>query len=504
MTQANGPKFDNSYRRLPDRFFSAQVPTPVKAPALIRINRSLAEQLGVSVAWLESEDGLQVLAGNRLAAGSDPIATVYAGHQFGGWNPRLGDGRAVLLGEVLDAEGRRYDIQLKGAGRTPYARGGDGRSPLGPVLREYIVSEAMAQLGVPTSRSLAAVTTGESVMRERPLPGGILTRVASSHIRIGTFQYFAGQGDLEAIRTLADHVIQRHYPETAGAARPYVALLEAVFDQQAKLIAQWQQLSFIHGVMNTDNMLVSGETIDYGPCAFIDNFQPDTVFSSIDVNGRYAFANQPGIAQWNLAWLARALLPLLDEDQDAAVKAAQQALDGFVRRYEAAYGELMRRKLGLNQHDGESEKLASSFLALMAESEADYTLTFRRLAELAATHPAEPETVGEGGASDSVASLYQLPENFKFWLEQWRDRLERDGRDPAEVSRGMLAINPAFIPRNHLVEEVIRAAVDSDDLEPFHRLVDRLGQPYRYDAADVRLASPPRPEQVVANTFCGT
>lgn len=497
MSQLTSPQFDNSYVRLPPQFYSRQDPKPVPAPELIRFNRALARQLGIAPEWLESEEGLQVLAGNQLAPGSVPIATAYAGHQFGGWNPRLGDGRALLLGEVVDGNGHRYDIQLKGAGPTPYARGGDGRAPLGPVLREYIVSESMAALGVPTSRSLAAVTTGERVMRERPLPGAILTRVSRSHIRIGTFQYFAGQGDLDAIRTLADHVIERHYPEAAEAERPYVAMLEAAITRQAQLIAQWQQLGFIHGVMNTDNMLLSGETIDYGPCAFMDNYHPNTVYSSIDAQGRYAYANQPSIGHWNMAWLARVLLPVLDEDENAAVEAAQQAVDDFVVQYETAYGEVMHRKLGLSRADSESKTLIDELLELMATTGADYTLTFRRLAELAG-----PDD--EDGKGDSVGSFFELPDEFGPWLEQWQARLKSENGAPAERQQQMLALNPAFIPRNHLVEEAIRAAEDRGDFGPFHQLVDRLSEPCHYAASDALYATPPLPEQVVARTFCGT
>ncbi|MFN3580037.1 MAG: protein adenylyltransferase SelO [Pseudomonas sp.] len=496
MTQSTSPRFDNSYVLLPEHFYSTQKLAPVKSPALIRINKVLAEQLGISAEWLASPSGLQVLAGNEVAPGSLPIATAYAGHQFGGWNPRLGDGRATLLGEVIGQDGKRYDIQLKGAGRTAYARGGDGRSPLGPVLREYLISEAMATLGVPTSRSLAAVTTGEQVMREELLPGGILTRVSSSHIRIGTFQFFAGQNDIEAVRTLADHVIARHYPEAADVPLPYAALLRAVIGRQAELIAQWQQLGFIHGVMNTDNMLVSGETIDYGPCAFMDNYHPNTVYSSIDSGGRYAYGNQPGIGQWNLAWLARALLPLIDKDEELAVREAQQALDDYVPQYQHAYDSVMASKIGLSQVDANSKELVEELLQLMAAANADYTLTFRRLAERAA-----PQRQFEG---DSVAELAELPNSFSNWIEKWQARLASDPVDADQRQQRMLHLNPAYIPRNHLVEEVIRAAVDNNDLGPFHNLVDRLAEPFRYDAADARYAMPPSPEQVVARTFCGT
>ncbi len=496
MTQLDSPRFDNSYTALPERFYARQKPTPVQAPELIRINRALATQLGISADWLTSPEGLQVLAGNEIAPGSMPIATAYAGHQFGNWNPRLGDGRAVLLGEVVGVDGQRYDMQLKGAGRTPFARGGDGRAPLGPVLREYIVSEAMAALEVPTSRSLAAVTTGEQVMRDRPQPGGILTRICSSHIRIGTFQYFAGMDDIEAVQTLADYVINRHYPEAGESERPYVALMQAVIGRQATLIAQWQQLGFIHGVMNTDNMLISGETIDYGPCAFMDAYHPETVFSSIDRGGRYAYINQPGIGQWNLAWLARALLPLLDKDEDLAVQAAQQAIDDYVGLYQTTYYDLMARKLGMVASDESNTALIEELLELMKESGTDYTLTFRRLSELAG-----PQGPIEG---DSVADIFDLPASFAPWQEKWQRALEQQPASPAERQKQMLALNPAYIARNHLVEEVIRAAEDEGDLQPFHALIDRLASPFDYHAQDARYAMPPTPEQVVHATFCGT
>ncbi|WP_373186260.1 YdiU family protein [Halopseudomonas sp.] len=496
MSQHSSPQFDNSYTSLPERFYAHQKPTPVRAPELIRINQALAAQLGISTEWLTSAQGLQVLAGNEIAPGSEPIATVYAGHQFGNWNPQLGDGRAVLLGEIIGTDGQRYDMQLKGAGRTPFARGGDGRAPLGPVLREYVVSEAMAALDVPTSRSLAAVVTGEQVMRDRPQPGGILTRICSSHIRIGTFQYFAGLGDTEAVRILADHVIARHYPEAGEADRPYVALLQAVIGRQARLIAQWQQLGFIHGVMNTDNTLISGETIDYGPCAFMDEYHPHTVFSSIDTAGRYAFVNQPPIGQWNLAWLARALLPILDTDEDAAVQAAQQAIDDYVALYQAAYDDLMARKLGLRGGDEESSSLVEELLGLMATANADYTLTFRRLAERAG-----PQGKIDG---DSVADFFELPDSLAPWLSKWHATVERQKTSPAERQQQMLALNPVFIARNHLVEEAIRAAEDEGDLRPFHDLVDRLAAPCDYQSQDGRYAMPPTLGQRVRNTFCGT
>ena len=377
------PQFDNSYRQLPERFFSALSPTAVSQPELIRANPALAAILGIDMEWLVSREGVEALAGNRVPEGAEPIATVYAGQQFGNWVPQLGDGRAILLGEVIGRDGVRYDVQLKGSGRTPYSRGGDGRAPLGPVLREYLVSEAMAALGVATTRSLAAVTTGERVYREGALPGAVLTRVAQSHIRIGTFQYFYSKKDTEALRLLARHVIERHYPEAADADNPVRALLDEVVSAQARLVAKWQLLGFIHGVMNTDNMLLSGETIDYGPCAFMDAFNPGQVFSSIDRQGRYAYANQPGIAHWNLANLAQALLPVLDVDGEKALLMAQESVDAFPDHYQAAYRNGMARKLGLAKWREDDAALASDLLATMAAEQADFTLSFRRLADLA-------------------------------------------------------------------------------------------------------------------------
>lgn len=492
---SNPIPFDNSYAALPERFFSRQAPTPVSAPRLIRANYALAAQLNIAPQWLDSDEALQVLAGNRIAPGSSPIATVYAGHQFGSWNPQLGDGRAVLLGEVIGRDGQRYDIQLKGAGRTPYSRMGDGRSPLGPVLREYIVSEAMAALGVPTTRSLAAIASGDKVFRDEILPGAVLTRVASSHIRVGTLQYFSAREDDEAVRVLAEHVMARHYPHTLRADEPYLALLNAVIERQALLIAQWQQLGFIHGVMNTDNMLLCGETIDYGPCAFMDNFDPATVYSSIDTGGRYAYRNQPGIAQWNLSWLAQALLPLLDEDEAVALAAARKALGDFVGLYQTAYERLMLKKLGLATVNDSNKTLLADLLQAMTDTGADYTLTFRRLAEIADTAALEGDSVGE---------FFELPAALSPWLERWRENADRENTTPAARRQMMLAANPAVIPRNHLIEEAIRAATDNDDFAPFDQLVDVLAEPYRYRRDHSRHALPPRPDQVVAKTFCGT
>jgi uncharacterized protein YdiU (UPF0061 family) len=490
----NAIPFDNSYARLPDRFFTRLDPTPVQVPGEIRVNRELASYLGVNAQWLASGEGISAVAGNTIPEGAEPIATVYAGHQFGSYNPQLGDGRAILLGEVVAEDHRRYDIQLKGSGRTPYSRGGDGRSPLGPVLREYVVSEAMNALGVPTTRALAAVTTGEQVVRDTFLPGAVLARVASSHIRIGTFQYFAAHGDEEALSLLLDQVIQRHYPDTAGADNPALAAFGEVIRRQAKLVARWQLLGFIHGVMNTDNMLLCGETIDYGPCAFMDDFHPDRVFSSIDQGGRYAYRNQPGIAHWNLAGLARALLPLLHEDEEKAVELAQEAVDSFPELFTQAHREGMAAKLGLTEASDSDMALADDFLTLLTKHQLDFTLAFRRLADLA-----DPE-----GDAAKVGDLFEFPEPCDAWLDRWRARLEHDARTGAQRQARMYAASPAFIPRNHLVEEAIRAAEDEGNLQPFHQLVERVTRPHEYAPESERYAIPPRPEQVVSKTFCGT
>jgi uncharacterized protein YdiU (UPF0061 family) len=486
--------FDNSYTRLPERFFTRLEPVPVSAPELIRVNRPLATELAIDPDWLNSKSGVEFIAGNLVPEGADPVATVYAGHQFGGWNPQLGDGRAILMGEVVSKDGVRYDIQLKGSGRTPYSRGGDGRAPLGPVLREYIVSEAMAVLGVPTSRTLGAVTTGEWVFREGRLPGGVLARVAQSHIRVGTMQFFASRQDFEAVEMLVNHVIQRHFPWTAEDGNPVRAMLDEVIARQARLIAHWQSFGFIHGVMNTDNMLLSGETIDYGPCAFMDDFDAATVFSSIDHGGRYAYQNQPYIAHWNLSVLTQALLTLLDRNQEDAIASGQAAIDAFPQLYQAAFKHAMSNKLGLTGDEPGDAQLIQDLLELMQEENTDFTLTFRRLSDLV-----DPCTAAGG-----VSSIFELPESFNPWLERWRKRLSNEPRDADQRQAAMYMVNPAYIPRNHLVEEAISTAEKQQDFTPFHKLVDVLANPFEFDSAHARYATPPRPEQVVAQTFCGT
>ena len=432
--------------------------------------------------------------GNRMPTRGEALAMAYAGHQFRTFVPQLGDGRAILLGEVIDRDGVRRDIQLKGSGRTPFSRQGDGRAPLGPVLREYIVSEAMAALGIPTTRALAVVTTGETVWRETPLPGAVLTRVASSHVRVGTFQFFAARGDVDAIRRLADHVIARHYPEALDAANPYRTLLNSVISRQAELVAKWLLVGFIHGVMNTDNMSIAGETIDYGPCAFMDVYHAGTVYSSIDTLGRYAYGNQPAIARWNLVRFAETLLPLLAKDKDAAIKEAQKAIDAFATRFETAYAAGLSRKLGLLQPRPDDLSLVQDLLDRMARNETDFTLTFRRLGD-AAVSP-------DGDAA--VRSLFANPSAFDDWATRWRHRLAEEGGEANERRAAMRAANPAFIPRNHLVEEAISAAVNDADFLPFEDLLTVLSMPYEDQAVFSRYADPPRPDQVVHQTFCGT
>ena len=486
--------FQNTYTALPDGFFARVAPTPVAAPRLIKLNRPLAVRLGLDPDLLESPEGAEILSGKRLPDGAEPIAMAYAGHQFGHFVPQLGDGRAILLGEVVDIDGVRRDIQLKGSGPTPFSRRGDGRAALGPVLREYIVSEAMAALGIPTTRSLAATITGEGVMRETILPGAVLTRVASSHIRVGTFQYFAARGDTGGVRRLADHAIARHYPQAEKAERPYHALLEGVIARQAELVARWLLVGFIHGVMNTDNTSISGETIDYGPCAFLDHYDPAAVFSSIDEQGRYAYANQPRIMLWNLTRLAECLLPLFADDKDKAIEQAQAILGEFPNKFTTTYQSGLRRKIGLfTARDGD-EALVQDLLDTMARNQADFTLTFRRLGDAAEN---------EANHGD-VRSLFADPSAYDEWAARWRQRLADEPQTPAERSGLMRTVNPAFIPRNHRIEAVIQAAVSRDDYAPFEELVDVLAKPYEDQPGFADYANPPEPEQRVLQTFCGT
>ncbi len=491
---AAAPQFDNSYAGLPDAFHDRVAPTPVARPEPIILNHELAAELGLDPDWLAGEEGLAMLSGNALPEGSDPIAMGYAGHQFGQWVPRLGDGRAILIGELIDRTGQRRDLQLKGAGRTPYSRRGDGRSSIGPVVREYLASEFMHALGIPTTRALAALATGEEVVRQKIEPGGILCRVAASHVRVGTFEFFARSGRSDEVRQLADYVIDRHYPDCRGADQSYQALLVEIIDRQARLIADWLRVGFIHGVMNTDNCSVIGETIDYGPFGFVDTFHPATVYSSIDVGGRYAYNQQPAIAHWNLARLSECLLELLDEDRQQAVDCANELLGTFPARFEAYFHPALAAKIGLPP-DETHARLALDLMDLMSAGEADMTLVFRGLATLPSNGPEH---------DDPVRALFADPAAFDQWAADWRQRLVACGGDDENRRGAMEKVNPAFVLRNHLAQWAVDAAIERLDFEPMRRLHGVLARPFVDQPEHADLARPPRPEQRVTTTFCGT
>ena len=495
--------FVNAYAQLPDACFAKLPPTPVRAPRLIRFNYPLAQELGIDSSAASDQDIADIFAGNRVPDGADPLAMAYCGHQFGQLNPQLGDGRALLLGDVIDQQGRQRDIQLKGSGRTPFSRGGDGRSPLGPALREYILCEAMYALGVPTTRALAVVSSGEQVVREQPEPGAVFPRVAASHIRVGTLQLFALRQDEQALRALADHVLERHYPHLDRTADDrYVQLFAAICRRQAELIAQWLLLGFIHGVMNTDNMTLSGETIDYGPCAFMDAFKAGQVFSSIDQRGRYAYQNQPAIGQWNLARLAEAMLSLFPGDEDAAIQQATTILKDYNNIHSQAWEQGMVRKLGFSSVVAGDVQRIAGLLELLEQGALDYTLFFRRLGQV--TQP--------NADRSPVLSLLNLPDcrnnaalerALHEWLDEWQQQLAQRETESAEVIARMQSVNPAIIPRNHRVAEAIEAA-ENDDFSVFETLLSALEQPYAEQAAFEHYQLPPEPEQKVLRTFCGT
>lgn len=491
MTEINtilkaGWNLDNSYARLPERLFTRLNPTPARSPKLVILNRPLAASLGISSTALQSEDGAAVLAGNQIPEGAQPLAEAYAGHQFGHFT-MLGDGRALLLGEQITSKGERFDIQLKGSGRTPYSRGGDGRAALGPMLREYIISEAMYALDIPTTRSLAVVTTGESVFREDELPGAVLTRVAASHIRVGTFQYVSRWGNIEELRVLADYTLQRHFPETYDDGNQYLSLLKEVIKRQAELIAKWMLVGFIHGVMNTDNMAISGETIDYGPCAFMDVYDPATVFSSIDIHGRYAYGNQPNIAAWNLARFAETLLPLLHDNEEQAIKLAEDAISGFVELYHRNWMAGMREKLGIFNEEPEDESLFDVLFVMMQKYKADYTNTF-----LALTFD-----------KFSDMSIFDS-EDFVQWHDEWQARLVRQNQSKDSFKQLMKNSNPSVIPRNHRVEEALEAAVKRGDYSVMERLLDVLSNPYAHSPKQAQYSILPAPSSCPYRTYCGT
>ncbi|MGM0433138.1 MAG: protein adenylyltransferase SelO [Pseudomonadota bacterium] len=477
--------FDNSYARLPEHFHRPSQPAQARDPELIRFNSPLAEELGIDVNESDEHELAAVFSGNSLPDNAEPIALAYAGHQFGNFVPQLGDGRAVLIGEVIDQHQKRRDIQLKGAGRTEFSRGGDGRAPIGPVIREYLISEAMHALGVPTTRALAAVTTGTGVIRDRPEPGAVLTRVAASHIRVGTFEYFAYRQDTDAIRTLADYAISRHYPSLMFEDQPYQAFFRAVAQRQAELIADWMSIGFIHGVMNTDNMAISGETIDYGPCAFMDQYHANTVFSSIDAMGRYAYSNQPEIGYWNLARLAECLLPLFDGDRQETVETAKAILGEYREHYNSAWRERFGRKLGISSLAPEDEQVVHELLGIMQQTGSDFTATFRELARLARHKDAQ----------EAAAALLGGTQQAQDWSARWTKLLD--------TPESMWQANPALIPRNHQVEAAIGAA-QQGDLRHFHDLMAALESPFSATADTSVYRHPPAPEEQVARTFCGT
>lgn len=477
--------FDNTYARLPERFSARVAPSAAVKPRLIKFNTNLAATLGLDGLGADEQALARVFSGQENLPGVQPLAMAYAGHQFGHFVPQLGDGRAILLGEVIGRDGARYDIQLKGAGQTPFSRRGDGRAALGPVLREYIVSEAMAALGIPTTRALAAVLTGDAVYRETPLPGAILTRVARSHIRVGTFQYFAARQDVEALRILTDYVLRRHYAERIVENTPALTLLGAVIEGQATLIAKWMCVGFIHGVMNTDNMAVSCDTIDYGPCAFMDVYHPNAAFSAIDEQGRYAYANQPRIAQWNLARFAETLLPLIDDNGEVAVARATEALNRFGGLFESAFLRGMRAKLGLMTESAGDLVLIQDLLTAMAKGNADFTVTFRAIA-----------TANAGASFDD-------PEIFESWAQRWRKRLADEGATPESRRSAMVSANPWVIPRNHRIEEAIQAAIVGD-FQLFYEMNAVLAKPFEEQTDFARYALPPTWQERIEKTFCGT
>jgi len=479
-------QFDNSYAALPERFYSPVHPEKASEPELIRVNEALAAQLNLDLEWLKSADGVDMFAGSRLPETSKPISMAYAGHQFGNFVPQLGDGRAHLLGELIDKDGSRFDLHLKGSGRTHFSRRGDGKAALGPVLREYIVSEWFAAMGIPTTRTLAAVTTGEDVLRETILPGAVLARVAQSHVRVGTFQFFANRNDLEGVTTLADYVIDRHFPELKERENPYLSLFESVAMRQAKLIAQWMGVGFIHGVMNTDNMQVVGETIDFGPCAFMDRFHPDKVFSSIDRQGRYAWSRQSSIAQWNLARLAETLLPLFDSGQEKAIAAAEGVLEQFSEAFQQHYEEIFSAKLGLSEAQS-NNTFINETLATMAANGVDFTLFFRRLTQVTGGAGAEP-----------LLALFSSREAADVWLEAWKKQ-----GVTADALQRMQACNPIYIPRNHRIEQVIEKA-NLGYFTPFHELVDLLAHPLEEQSGFEGYELAPKLHEEVRETFCGT
>jgi len=484
--------FDNSYQNLPQDFFERINPVPVRDPQLIIFNNDLGKSLGIDQK-INKKELANIFSGNEILKGSSPIALAYAGHQYGNFVNQLGDGRAVLLGEVSTPNQERFDMQLKGSGQTRFSRQGDGRSPLGPVIREYVVSEAMNALGIPSTRSLAAVTTGEKVFREVLLPGGILTRIAKSHIRVGTFEYFAAQKNTENLKTLADYTIKRHFPSLKDAANPYLSLLEIISDRQIELISKWMGVGFIHGVMNTDNTSIVGETIDYGPCAFMDEYNPSTVFSSIDAHGRYAFGNQPLIAQWNMACFANSLLALIDKDTEKATAKAQKVINNFPNKMGEAVMNVMCKKIGLDGTKTNSHETLTKLLKIMLDNKSDYTLTFLYLSDII-----------KGKGDNLFKQQFLKPNQISNWLKEWKELIKDENLAKKAIALSMEGSNPVFIPRNHLVERAIEAAVESNDFSEMKTLLTILSKPYEEQSRYGEYMKPPKSHEVVHQTFCGT
>ena len=487
--------FNNRYIDLGKDFYVETRPSPVSDPDLIIFNQDLSDELGLSDTPLSSPEGAAIFAGNHVPDGAEPLAMAYSGHQFGHFNPQLGDGRALLLGQIVSLDGAYLDMHLKGSGQTAFSRAGDGRSALGPVLREYLVSEAMARLGVPTTRALAAVSTGEEVARQQLLPGGVITRIATSFVRVGTFEYFSSRGNLDAVIKLADYVIGHNYPACRDTPNPYLAWFEEIIDRQAALIAQWMQFGFIHGVMNTDNMSIAGETIDYGPCAFMDHYAHDQVYSSIDHHGRYAYNNQPNIGLWNLTRLAESILPLLAENTDTAVDLARGALEQYATHYAEYWLAGMREKTGLASKLNDDRALIDDLFEVMAANRADFTLTFHYLSRLT-NEPSDRD--------DQLQALFGDKQAIEYWLAQWRERLCREDSDDFTRQARMQTVNPVYIPRNHQIEAAIRAAEDHGDFSVFRQLHAILHKPYEFQLQKDAYMLPPEPDEVVHQTFCGT
>ncbi len=484
--------FDNSYQNLPQDFFERINPVPVKDPSLIIFNTDLGKHLGID-SKISKKNLAKIFSGNEVPKGSSPIALAYAGHQFGHFVQQLGDGRAILLGELSTPDQERYDIQLKGSGQTKFSRQGDGRAPIGPIIREYVISESMNSLGIPSTRSLAAISTGEQVFRETVLPGGVLTRIAKSHIRVGTFEYFTAQKNNVHLKTLADYTINRHFPDLIQEHNSYISLLKTVCNLQIELISKWMGIGFIHGVMNTDNTSIVGETIDYGPCAFMDEYNPGTVFSSIDTHGRYAFGNQPLISQWNMACFANSLLPLIDKDPEKAVNKAQEVINDFPNHMNEAVMGVMCKKIGLDSSEKDSQELVKSFLNIMLENKSDYTLSFRYLSQSL-----------EGGKEDRLKGQFKKHEKLNVWLQKWIKTLESRNLNKKDVVNKMNKTNPLFIPRNHLLERIIDAATRDNDFSQMKTLLKIFGNPYKEQPENEAYSEPPTSDEIVKQTFCGT